>query len=232
MNDYSAWQHDKTVEYQLHTTGNSGFGTVAPLPPLTKRQLFTKRCFDFVTSLFLLLFLLPFLMLISIAVLAESGRPLFFRQKRGGLEGKPFNVVKFRTMRVMEDGPTVSQARRKDPRVTRVGAFLRRTSLDELPQLWNVLKGDMSLIGPRPHALAHDQYYGGMLSRYALRQRMKPGITGFAQIGGWRGETATLEAMAGRVEADIHYIDHWSFWGDMKILIRTARIVLFDRSAY
>jgi lipopolysaccharide/colanic/teichoic acid biosynthesis glycosyltransferase len=140
--------------------------------------------------------------------------------------------MKFRTMHVLEDGPLLAQARRNDPRVTRVGAFLRRTSLDELPQLWNVLKGDMSLVGPRPHALAHDQYYGSLLSRYPLRQRMKPGITGLAQIGGWRGETATLEAMAGRVEADIHYVDHWSFWGDLKILLRTASIVFFDRSAY
>lgn len=200
--------------------------------PLTRSQRLAKRSFDVAVSLLLLTFLLPFLALISLAVLIETGRPLFFRQQRGGLDGRPFSIVKFRTMHVLEDGPELTQARRNDPRVTRLGAFLRRTSLDELPQLWNVLRGDMSLVGPRPHALAHDQYYGSLLRRYPLRQRLKPGITGLAQTGGWRGETATLEAMAGRVEADIHYIDHWSFRGDMKILFRTARIVFFDRSAY
>ncbi len=232
MNDYSSWQQEQTAEHQPYAAGSKRTASLAPSPPLSRRQRFAKRSLDVAVSLFLLCFLLPALALISLLVLAESGRPLFFRQKRGGLDGRPFNIVKFRTMRVMEDGPDLSQAQRNDPRVTRFGAFLRRTSLDELPQLWNVLTGDMSLVGPRPHAVAHDQYYGGLLSRYRLRQRMKPGITGLAQVGGWRGETAALEAMAGRVEADIHYIDHWSFAGDMKILFRTARIVLFDRSAY
>jgi putative colanic acid biosynthesis UDP-glucose lipid carrier transferase len=232
MNDYSSWQQEQTAQHQPQATGSEGRDNLAPSLPLTPRQRFAKRSFDVAVSLCLLCFLLPALTLISLAVLADSGRPLFFRQKRGGLDGRPFDIVKFRTMRVMEDGPELTQAQRNDPRVTSFGAFLRRTSLDELPQLWNVLMGDMSLVGPRPHALAHDQYYGGLLRRYRLRQRMKPGITGLAQIGGWRGETATLEAMAGRVEADIHYIDHWSFAGDMKILFRTARIVLFDRSAY
>jgi putative colanic acid biosynthesis UDP-glucose lipid carrier transferase len=232
MNDYSTWQHEKTAQHQFHATGSGAPESLALPPPLTRWQAAGKRSFDVAVSLFLLLLLLPFLALISLAVLIESGRPLFFLQKRGGSGGRPFSIVKFRTMHVLEDGPNLAQARRNDPRVTRLGAFLRRTSLDELPQLWNVLKGDMSLVGPRPHALAHDQYYGSLLRRYSLRQRMKPGITGLAQIGGWRGETATLEAMAGRVEADIHYVDHWSFWGDMKILLRTASIVFFDRSAY
>ena len=232
MNDYSTWQHDETAEYRVHTTGNADFRSDTLWPPLTRSQRFGKRSFDVAVSLSLLLFLLPFLVLISLAVTIDSGWPLFFRQKRGGLGGKPFSIMKFRTMHVLEDGPDVEQAKRSDPRVTRVGVFLRRTSLDELPQLWNVLRGDMSLVGPRPHALAHDEYYGGMLSRYHLRHRMKPGITGLAQVGGWRGETAALEAMAGRVEADIHYIDHWSFSGDMTILLQTARIMFFDRSAY
>lgn len=232
MNDYSTWQHEQTAQHRLHAPGRAGLDGLALPPPLTRWQSLAKRSFDVAISLLLLLFLLPFLALVSIAVLVESGRPLFFRQKRGGLGGQPFNIVKFRTMCVQEDGPRVDQATRNDPRVTRVGAFLRRTSIDELPQLWNVLKGDMSLVGPRPHALAHDEYYGNLLRRYPLRQRMKPGITGLAQTGGWRGETATLEAMAGRVEADIQYVDHWSFRGDMAILLRTARIVFFDRSAY
>jgi putative colanic acid biosynthesis UDP-glucose lipid carrier transferase len=232
MNDYSSWQQEQTAEHPPYATGSLGTDSLVPSPPLSRGQRFAKRSLDVAVSLFLLCLLLPALTLISLAVLAESGRPLFFRQKRGGLDGRSFSIVKFRTMRVMEDGPELAQARRNDPRVTPLGAFLRRTSLDELPQLWNVLMGDMSLVGPRPHALAHDQYYGGLLQRYPLRQRMKPGITGLAQIGGWRGETATLEAMAGRVEADIHYIDHWSFLGDLKILLRTARVVLFDRSAY
>lgn len=232
MNKYSKWQHEEGAEYQVCFTGSARFESIAVTPPLSLRQRFAKRSFDVMISLLLLLFLLPVLMLISLAVLIDSGRPLFFRQRRGGLGGKPFNILKFRTMHVLEDGPTLSQARRGDPRVTRLGGFLRRTSLDELPQLWNVLRGDMSLVGPRPHALAHDQHYASLISRYPLRQRMKPGITGLAQVGGWRGETAALEAMAGRVEADIRYVDHWSFWGDISILLRTARIVFFDRSAY
>lgn len=232
MNDYSSWQQEDKEQQQPYAAASAEPDSLAGPAPLTGTQRFAKRSFDVAVSLLLLAFLLPFLAVISLAVLIDSGWPLFFRQKRGGLGGRSFNIVKFRTMRVMEDGPRLEQARRNDPRVTRLGAFLRRTSIDELPQLWNVLTGDMSLVGPRPHALAHDAYYGKLLRRYALRQRMKPGITGLAQIGGWRGETATLEAMAGRVEADIHYIDHWSFLGDMKILLRTARIVLFDRSAY
>lgn len=232
MNDYSTWQHDETAEYRVHSTGNADFRSDIIQPPLTRWQSFGKRSLDVAISLTLLLLLLPFLTLISIVLMIDSGLPLFFRQQRGGLGGKPFSIAKFRTMHVLEDGPEILQARRSDPRVTRVGAFLRRTSLDELPQLWNVLIGDMSLVGPRPHALAHDRYYGGLLSRYNLRHRMKPGITGLAQVGGWRGETSTLEAMSGRVEADIHYIEHWSFSGDLKILLQTACIVFFDRRAY
>lgn len=191
-----------------------------------------KRGLDIAASAILLLLLLPVLALISCALLLESGSPVLFRQNRGGLAGRPFLIAKFRTMRVLEDGPQLAQARKGDPRVTRLGGFLRKTSLDELPQLWNVLRGDMSLVGPRPHALAHDQHYGLLIPRYTLRQQMKPGITGLAQITGFRGETATIDAMAGRVEADIRYIETWSFWRDIAILVRTARVVFFDRSAY
>lgn len=132
----------------------------------------------------------------------------------------------------MEDGHAVSQVRKNDPRVTRLGAFLRRTSLDEIPQLWNVLVGEMSLVGPRPHALTHDEQFQRLIGHYILRQRIKPGLTGLAQIQGWRGETSSFESIAGRVNADLDYIENWSFWLDIKIIAKTACIVLFDKGAY
>lgn len=191
-----------------------------------------KRILDVVVSGVLLVILLPVFVVIGCALLLESGSPVFFRQRRGGLNGRPFLIMKFRTMRVLEDGANLAQATKGDARVTRVGRFLRRTSLDELPQLWNVLCGEMSLVGPRPHALAHDLKYSMLIPVYPLRQRMKPGITGLAQVGGLRGETATVEAMAGRVETDIRYVNNWTLWLDLKILVRTAYIVLFDRNAF
>jgi len=191
-----------------------------------------KRILDVVVSGVLLVILLPVFVVIGCALLLESGSPVFFRQRRGGLNGRPFLIMKFRTMRVLEDGANLAQATKGDARVTRVGRFLRRTSLDELPQLWNVLCGEMSLVGPRPHALAHDLKYSMLIPVYPLRQRMKPGITGLAQVGGLRGETATVEAMAGRVETDIRYVNNWTLWLDLKILVRTAYVVLFDRNAF
>lgn len=224
MLDYSTLQRDRSLADRD-----------IPLRPATSalaRGLVVKRGFDVAMSLMLLLMFLPVLIMIAAAIKLESRGPVFFRQRRGGLAGQAFLVVKFRTMTVLEDGPELTQATRNDPRVTRVGSFLRRTSLDELPQLLNVLAGDMSLVGPRPHALSHDKHYGRLIGRYQLRFRMKPGITGLAQVSGHRGETATLDAMAARVEADIRYIEHWSFREDLRILVATARIVLFDRSAY
>jgi putative colanic acid biosysnthesis UDP-glucose lipid carrier transferase len=191
-----------------------------------------KRILDVVVSGVLLVILLPVFVVIGCALLLESGSPVFFRQRRGGLNGRPFLIMKFRTMRVLEDGANLAQATKGDARVTRVGRFLRRTSLDELPQLWNVLCGEMSLVGPRPHALAHDLKYSMLIPVYPLRQRMKPGITGLAQVGGLRGETATVEAMAGRVETDIRYVNNWTLWLDLKIFVRTAYVVLFDRNAF
>lgn len=224
MQDYSAWQ-DALGDRQL-SLGKRPSGTISlQVPPL-------KRSFDAVASALLLLLFFPVLALIACALRIESGGPVLFRQRRGGLGGQPFLVVKFRTMKVLEDGPKLTQATRDDPRVTRLGGFLRRTSLDELPQLWNVLRGDMSLVGPRPHALVHDEHYARLISRYPLRHQVRPGITGLAQVGGLRGETTTLEAMADRVEADIEYIENWTFWGDIRILLATARLVFFDRSAY
>lgn len=232
MNDYSTWQPEEELAEEGH------HGSPRHVPSQLRSDwtrtwgLVAKRGMDVAISAFLLILLFPVLVLISCAVLLESGSPVFFRQDRGGLGGRAFLIFKFRTMTVLENGPDLSQAVKGDPRVTRLGSFLRRTSLDELPQLWNVLRGDMSLVGPRPHALAHDQHYGLLIPRYALRQAMKPGITGLAQISGYRGETATIEAMTGRVEADIRYIETWSFWQDLAILVRTACIVFFDRSAY
>ena len=195
-------------------------------------EIAIKRSLDVVVSGLLIVLFLPLFVAIGCALLLETGSPVFFRQRRGGLNGRPFFIVKFRTMKVLEDGASVSQATKGDARVTRLGGFLRRTSLDELPQLWNVFRGDMSLVGPRPHARAHDLEYSVLIPVYPLRHRMKPGITGLAQVGGFRGETATVEAMAARVDTDIRYINNWSLWLDLKILARTACIVLFDRSAY
>ena len=151
-----------------------------------------------------------------------------FRQKRYGLNQEPFRIFKFRTMRTMDDGAVVRQATRSDARVTRIGAHLRRLSIDELPQLLNVLIGDMSIVGPRPHALAHDQLYFQKLARYARRHNVKPGITGWAQVRGHRGEIAHDSAMLARLDHDLYYIDNWSLWLDVKIMFMTV----FSRSAH
>jgi putative colanic acid biosysnthesis UDP-glucose lipid carrier transferase len=179
-----------------------------------------------------LLFFAPFLLLVAILVRFDSHGPALFRQTRGGLNGRPFVIYKFRTMRVQEDGADIRHCSRDDARVTRLGAFLRRTSLDELPQLLNVLKGDMSLVGPRPHALAHDELYGALLPEYVERTATKPGLTGLAQISGLRGDIADLDMMRRRVLCDIEYIRTWSFALDLRLITATATRVLFDRAAY
>jgi lipopolysaccharide/colanic/teichoic acid biosynthesis glycosyltransferase len=153
---------------------------------------------------------------------------LFFLQRRYGFNQEPFRILKFRTMTTADDGPQIAQAKSGDPRVTRVGRWLRRWNIDELPQLVNVLIGDMSLVGPRPHALAHDQAWARKVSLYARRHNVKPGITGWAQVNGLRGEVGTDEAIRQRVEHDLYYIDNWSIWLDIQILLRTA----FSRKAY
>ena len=181
-----------------------------------------KRAQDLVLGLIaLVIFFLPML-LIALAVKLTSKGPVLFRQHRHGRDGVEFEVLKFRTMRVMEDGERVVQAQRGDARVTRVGAFLRRTSLDELPQILNVIAGDMSLVGPRPHASAHNEEYRQLIQGYMLRHKVKPGITGWAQVNGLRGETDTLEKMLARVQHDLEYIREWSLWLDMKILFLTV----------
>ena len=166
--------------------------------------------------------LLPVLVMVAIAVKIDSSGPIIFRQRRNGFDRNQFVIFKFRTMKVLEDGATVRQARRDDDRITTVGKLLRRTSLDELPQLFNVLRGEMSLVGPRPHALAHDQQYTALIDDYCMRHHVKPGITGWAQIKGCRGETVRPEAMKKRVDHDVWYIQNWSFGLDLHILFRTA----------
>ncbi|TWT31847.1 undecaprenyl-phosphate glucose phosphotransferase [Blastopirellula retiformator] len=191
-----------------------------------------KRTTDIVFgSLILACCALPMLA-IAIAVKLTSSGPIFFRQRRYGLDGHEFFVWKFRTMTVCEDGPTITQVTKDDVRLTSIGGFLRRTSLDELPQLFNVLYGDMSLVGPRPHATAHNEEYRKVIQGYMLRHKIKPGITGLAQVRGWRGETDTLEKMERRIECDHEYIRTWSISNDLRILLQTVSVVLLKKNAY
>src|SRR3954470_1134247 len=191
-----------------------------------------KRAFDLLAAALLLVLLaVPFLV-VAIAVKLTSRGPIFFRQRRYGLDGREILVWKFRTMTVCEDGHNIKQASQQDSRVTKLGAVLRRTSIDELPQLFNVLEGSMSLVGPRPHAAAHNEQYRKMIEGYMLRHKVKPGITGLAQVRGWRGETDTLEKMQRRVECDHEYIREWSLWLDVRILFRTVLVVLAAKNAY
>jgi putative colanic acid biosynthesis UDP-glucose lipid carrier transferase len=191
-----------------------------------------KRCTDVVFSSLLLLLLAIPMGIIALAVKFTSPGPAFFRQRRYGLDGKEIYVWKFRSMKVMENGAEVKQATLGDARITPLGAFLRRTSLDELPQLFNVLEGTMSLVGPRPHATAHNEQYRKVIGGYMLRHKVKPGITGLAQVNGWRGETDTLEKMEKRVECDHRYIRDWSWWLDLRILFKTAFVVVGSKNAY
>jgi len=191
-----------------------------------------KRLEDVVGAVLILpLIALP-LALIAVAVKLSSPGPVLFKQRRYGINGREIQVWKFRTMTVCEDGPVVTQAQRQDPRVTRVGALLRRTSLDELPQFLNVLCGDMSIVGPRPHAIAHNELYRSKIHGYMLRHKVRPGITGWAQVNGWRGETDTEEKMVKRVEHDLWYIRHWSLWLDLKIILRTVARGFGGNAAY
>lgn len=191
-----------------------------------------KRAEDILlSSLILVLIAIP-LLLIALAIKLTSKGPVLFRQRRYGLDGRPIMVWKFRSMNVQENGDVVRQATRNDTRITPLGAFLRRTSLDELPQFFNVLRGDMSIVGPRPHAVAHNEQYRRQVSGYMLRHKVKPGITGWAQINGWRGETDTLDKMRKRVEFDLEYIEHWSIWLDLKIILLTLFKGFFNKNAF
>jgi len=194
--------------------------------PLTAMESAIKRTLDIVIASVAIVLSSPLLVFIAIAIKLDSTGPVIFRQRRTGLNGTQFVIFKFRTMTVLEDGPTITQARLGDPRVTRVGKSLRSSSADELPQLFNVLKGDMSLVGPRPHALSHDDEYKVLIAEYAFRHHVRPGITGWAQVNGLRGETKRLEQMAHRVNQDILYINHWSLRLDLTILLRTFFVIL------
>ena len=191
-----------------------------------------KDLFDKVFAAVALILLAPLFIVIAIAIKLSSPGPVFFKQRRLGLNGRPFEMYKFRSMKVHQEQGKVTQATKDDPRITPIGRFLRRTSLDELPQFINVLRGEMSVVGPRPHALQHNEIYKERLEMYMLRHRVKPGITGWAQVNGFRGETDTDEKMAKRVQFDLHYIEHWSFGMDLKIILWTAFKGWTGKNAY
>jgi putative colanic acid biosynthesis UDP-glucose lipid carrier transferase len=200
--------------------------------PLQGMSGFWKRVFDVALASIALGLLLPMLLAVALAIKRSSAGPILFKQRRYGLNGEEILVYKFRSMTVCEDGPVVTQATEKDSRVTPLGAFLRRTSLDELPQILNVLEGKMSFVGPRPHAVAHNEEYRKLINGYMIRHKVRPGITGWAQVNGLRGETSTVDKMHRRVQYDLDYLKNWSLWLDVKIIARTAMIVLNDRNAY
>ncbi|MBX3606149.1 MAG: undecaprenyl-phosphate glucose phosphotransferase [Piscinibacter sp.] len=200
--------------------------------PFTGVNELVKRLSDIVLASLILLLIAPLLAVIAIGVRLDSPGPVIFRQRRNGLNGEEIVVWKFRSMTARDDGPQVTQARRNDPRITRLGAFLRRTSLDELPQFVNVLQGRMSIVGPRPHAVAHNEQYRRLVQAYMLRHKVRPGITGWAQVNGLRGETDTVDKMQARVEYDLEYLRNWSIGFDLRIIARTLKLVLFDRHAY
>ena len=191
-----------------------------------------KRLLDLAIAVPALIILAPLLAFLALLVRLDSPGPMLFRQKRLGYRGRPFDILKFRTMRVLEDGEAIAQARPDDARTTRVGRWLRAFSLDELPQLVNVVNGEMSLVGPRPHARAHDEFYARLIAGYSRRQDVKPGITGWAQIHGLRGATPTVDSMSRRVDFDVWYANHANFALDMEILLRTPLEVLRRRNAY
>ncbi len=191
-----------------------------------------KSVFDMILASIAVVMLAPLMALIALAIVLESPGPVLFRQHRYGMNGREILVWKFRSMVVQEDGENVRQAQRNDARVTRVGALLRRTSMDELPQFFNVLQGHMSIVGPRPHAVLHNEQYRHRIEGYMMRHKIKPGITGWAQVNGWRGETDTLEKMEQRVQYDLEYIRNWSAWLDIKIMLLTLVRGLMGKSVY
>lgn len=205
---------------------------VLALTALRAYGSWAKRGMDVLGAGFGLLFLSPFLLLVAILIRLESKGPALFCQRRTGYNGREFKIYKFRSMRVAEDGDVIKQATLGDDRITAIGAFLRKSSIDELPQLLNVLKGDMSLVGPRPHALAHDRYYTTVIPEYEMRFMVRPGITGLAQVLGHRGATPDVESMAARIEQDVEYIRRWSFMLDVQILWRTIMLGPFSPGAY
>lgn len=224
------------VAFNLRFVGVTDYDGVSALEivrtPMENWAPILKSIEDRILACVALVLVLPIMILTALAVKIDSPGPVIFRQRRHGFNHQVILVNKFRTMSVTQDGADVRQAQRSDPRVTRVGKILRMTSLDELPQLFNVLRGEMSLVGPRPHAIAHNEHYAAILGNYASRHKVKPGITGWAQINGYRGETDTPEKMRKRVEYDLYYIENWSIWFDIKILFLTPFLGLFGRNAF
>jgi Undecaprenyl-phosphate glucose phosphotransferase len=223
-------QHVESILTRARQCGRE-FTIEIQRPPLSAGESALKRALDLVLAVGLLVVLAPLLAAVSLLIKLESPGPVIFCQRRKGFNGREFTVFKFRTMNVLEDGAVIKQARRNDSRVTPVGRILRTTSIDELPQLINVLRGQMSLVGPRPHAVAHDNGYTKLIANYAFRQHVKPGLTGWAQIHGLRGETAQLELMERRVDHDLWYIKNWSLWLDLRIGALTCLELLRRRNA-
>ncbi len=191
-----------------------------------------KRASDIILSLLILLLISPVLLAIALAVKLTSPGPVIFKQRRYGLDGEEIVVYKFRSMTVTEDGGDIRQAQKGDSRITPLGAILRRTSIDELPQFINVLQGRMSIVGPRPHAVAHNELYRKLIKGYMVRHKVRPGITGWAQVNGFRGETSTLDQMQGRIDYDLDYLRNWSLRLDLHIIFKTVRLVLKDEKAH
>jgi putative colanic acid biosynthesis UDP-glucose lipid carrier transferase len=226
-------------EFFVYNLIQSRFSSVGNIPTLSVHDTpfygfntWSKRLQDIVISTLIILLISPVLVAVALGVKLTSPGPVIFKQKRYGLDGRKIQVWKFRSMSTMDNGTTVKQATKNDPRVTKFGAFIRRTSLDELPQFFNVLQGRMSIVGPRPHAVAHNEQYRAIVDRYMLRHKVKPGITGLAQISGYRGETDTLEKMEKRIEFDLKYIQSWSTYLDLKIIFLTIFKGFVSKTAY
>ncbi|MDP3539207.1 MAG: undecaprenyl-phosphate glucose phosphotransferase [Azonexus sp.] len=218
---------------QSRVVSNGGQPVIAVCEtPFTGTNGLVKRLSDIAIAFVLLVLLAPLMVLIALAVKITSPGPIVFKQRRYGLDGAEISVYKFRSMRVCEDGAAITQAQKNDPRITPLGAFLRRSSLDELPQFINVLQGRMSLVGPRPHAVAHNELYRKLIKGYMIRHKVKPGITGWAQINGCRGETDSLDKMQARIDLDLEYLRNWSLGLDVQIILRTAGVVVRGNNAY
>ncbi len=200
--------------------------------PLGPGERAVKRLFDVCAAAVGLALLSPLFLVVAALVKLDSRGPVFFRQARNGFDGRQFRILKFRTMNVLEETGEIRQATRHDQRVTRVGRWLRKTSIDELPQLWNVVRGEMSVVGPRPHAAAHNEQFQKLIATYAFRHHVKPGVTGWAQAHGLRGETKTIDLMEKRVEYDLYYINHWTFLLDLMIVLKTVLVVFRDQGAF
>ncbi len=219
------------IQASISTINGIPIVTVCESPFLGINSI-VKRISDVALSLSILLLIAPLMLLIAIGVKLSSRGPVLFKQRRYGLDGKDIVIYKFRSMTVMEDDEQINQATRNDPRTTRFGSFLRKTSLDELPQFINVLQGRMSVVGPRPHAVSHNEMYRSLIKGYMVRHKVKPGITGWAQVNGFRGETETLEKMQARIDYDLDYLRNWSLSLDLLIIFRTISVIVKDKNAY